>query len=157
MAKKTKPAPEPVVEETEDEEASAGRGPTEFHVAMAAWLEETFGGKHSVETVALAQTKRKQFRQSDEYKELIAGREEAKAQREQAKAARAAAAEADEDDDEDEAPKPKKGKKAKATAEATEPAPEVKAKGKKGKAKTAESAGEDAAPAKGKGKRKAAF
>ena len=160
MAKKAKPAPEPVVDEVEDtEEASGGRGPTEFHVAMAEWLEETYGGEHSVETVALAQTKRKQFRQSDAYKELISGREAAKAERTAKAAAKAAAAEADEDEDEAEAPAPKakKGKKSKAATEpeATEAAPEVKAKGKKGKAKAADA--EDAPAAKAKGKRKAAF
>lgn len=161
MAKKPKPAPEPVVEQIDEEEAS-GRGPTPFHEAMATWLEETYGGEHSVETVALAQTKRKQFRQSDAYKELISERDAAKEARLAAKAAKAEAA--DEDDDEDDepvAPKPKKGKKAKAAeVEVTEAAPEVKAKGKKAKAKAAaEDTDADDAPVVKAGKkgRKAAF
>jgi hypothetical protein len=159
MAKKPKPAPEPVVEQIDEEEAS-GRGPTPFHEAMATWLEETYGGEHSVETVALAQTKRKQFRQSDAYKELISERDAAKEARLAAKAAKAEAAD-DDEDDEPVAPKPKKGKKAKAAeVETTEAAPEVKAKakGKKAKAAAEDTDADDAPVVKaGKKGRKAAF
>lgn len=169
MARRTRnAAPAAEVAETETEETGTGRnlrGPSPLHEAHAAYLVKTYGVKITPEQVYLAQSTRKEFRQTDGsgYEEALEAIEELREEKAAAKEQRAeerAAKQAEEATEPEAAPAPKKaskGTKAKAAAEpvAEEAAP-VPARRRKAAAAAAP-AETEAAPANGKAKRKAAF
>ena len=136
--RKTAPAPEPEVAETE-ETAGSKRGPNELTTVFVGWLKDTYGVDADPEVVYLAQTTRREFRESDAYQDYLEAAEERKEAAAKAKAERAqAAAAAAEETTSEEPAKPTTrsrsrkaaaapaGAEADAPAEAAKPAPRTR-------------------------------
>jgi hypothetical protein len=159
-------APEPETTEAE-EAASTKRGPSELTMLFVKFLKDEYGVDADPEVVYLAQTTRKEFRDTPAYEQYLqdedARKEEAAKEKERRAAERKAKAdEAPAEGDEAPAAKPaRRGRKAAApAAEATEAEAPVETtrtrSRRRGTAATTEApAAETAAPAKAAGRKRA--